>query len=192
MAKTKVEEPKPTPQVQAAERAAERLLLGPLNAAIDLVRRYQEVPGFRGYVKDRMVAVIPICAFMVLVSVCFAFATIMFLGGTRPVLVLLSMLLVPFVIIGSLFVQLYVFFSWLEIRALAKALHHSITPPGPIAKKLREAGFDLGDMPPVPWVLAVLFVFLPLLMLVSVTPLLGTLLILLLIAVPFVYARLDQ
>ena len=189
MAKGKVEETKPNPHVQAA---IDGLVFGPINAAIDLVRRYQEVPAFRGYVNDRMVAVGPICALILLTSVCCAFATILFVGGTQPLLVLLGMILAPFVVIGSLFVLVFVFFSWLENRSLAQALHHSLKPPGPIARKLRDAGFDLGSMPPVPWLWAVLFVILPLLILMAKMPILGWPLVLVLIAVPFAYARLDR
>jgi hypothetical protein len=165
---------------------------GPLNGAMGLVRRFQEVPGFRGYVRDRMVAVGPIVVLMVLTSIGCAFATIMYIGGTRSALVLLAMLLVPFVLLGSFFVQAYVFFSWLESRALAEALHHSLKPPGPIALKLRKAGFDMGSMPPVPWVLTVIFLFLPLAMLLAVMPLMAFTLILLLVLAPFVFARLDR
>src|SRR5687768_5322449 len=91
------------------DQIVEGQVLGPLNGAMRLVRRFQEVPGFRGYVRDRMVAVAPIVVLMVFTSIGCAFATIMYIGGTRPALVLLAMLLVPFVLIGSFFVQAYVF-----------------------------------------------------------------------------------
>ena len=73
-------------------------------------------------------------------------------------------------LLGSFFVQAYVFAFWLENRALAQALHHKPAAAGPIAARLRKAGIDLGALPPVPWVLAALFLFLPLAMLVIVSP----------------------
>jgi hypothetical protein len=167
-------------------------LFGPINGAVALMGRFQEIPGFRGYVRDRMVVVGPVCILMLLTSIGCAVATVLFVGGTKPLLVLLAMISVPFILVGSLFVQLYVFFSWLEGRALAEALHHSLSPPGPLTAKLRKAGFDLGAMPPVPWVLAVLFVVLPLAMLTAVLPILAAALIVLLAAVPFIFARLDR
>jgi hypothetical protein len=91
------------------------------------------------------------------------------------------MLFAPFVLLGSLFVQVYVFGSWLEGRALDRALHRR--PP---VKQL-----DLGRMPSVPWVLAAFFLFAPLAMLVAVVPALGVLLIVLLIGTPVAFARLD-
>jgi len=192
MDKTKVQKVQEQVVHKVQEQVVERGVLGPINAAIDLVRRYQEVPGFRGYVADRMVAVVPICILLLLISIGCAVSPILYIGGTRPWLVLLAMLSVPFVLVGSMFVQVYVFFSWLETRALAEALHHSLKPPGPIGKKLRDAGFDMGAMPPVPWVLAVLFLVLPLAMLVSALPMVGISLIVLGVLAPFVFARLDR
>jgi len=168
------------------------LLFGPVNEAMALMGRFQEVPGFRGYVRDRMVVVAPVVVLMLLTSIGCAVSAILYIGGTRPLLVLFAMLLVPVILIGSMLVQLYVFFSWLEGRALAEALHHSLKPPGPIALKLRDAGFDLGAMPPVPWVWAVLFLVLPMAMLFAVMPMLAGLLVVLLVAMPFVFARLDR
>jgi putative flippase GtrA len=116
----------------------------------------------------------------------------MYLGGLQPILVLLSLLLAPIILVGSAFVQGYVFFSWLENRALAKALRRAPRPAGPIAARLRKAGIDLGTMPPVPWILAFVFLFLPLSMLVAILPGVGMALIALHIVSPVVFARLDR
>jgi hypothetical protein len=176
----------------APSKLAHYLFLGVIDDALGLAQRYQDVPGFRGYVRSRMTAVTLIGALMVVTSVGCAAATVLFLGGTRPALVLLAILLVPVVLVGSLFVQAYVFGAWLENRALAQALHHSPRRPGPLASRLRKAGIDLGTLPRVPWALAVLFLFLPLVMLTEVVPMLGFGLIALLVLTPFVYARLDR
>jgi hypothetical protein len=157
---------------------AQSFLLDPLNDGMSLVRRYQEGQGFRGYVKERMALLVPVGLLMAVTSIGLAAGTVLFLGGTRSALVLLAILLVPFVLAGSFFVQAYMFASWLENRALAKALHHSPR--------------DIGAMPPVPWVLAAIFLVVPLAMLFSVVPQLAAALIALQILAPFAFARLDR
>lgn len=159
---------------------AQTLLLDPLNEATSLYQRYQQAPALRGYLQERKRFLVPIGALMVFISLGCSAASVLYLGGTRPVLVLLAMLFAPFVLVGSLFVQVYVFGSWLEGRALDRALHRR-----PVKQ------LDLGRMPSVPWVLAAFFLFAPLAMLVSVVPALGILLILLLIGTPVAFARLD-
>lgn len=161
---------------------AQAVLLDPLNEAISLYRRYQQAPGLRTYIQERKRFLVPIGALMVLISLGCSAASVLYLGGTRPFLVLLSMLLAPFVLFGSLFVQIYVFGSWLEGRALDRALHRR--------RPVKE--FDLGRMPSVPWIFAGLFLFAPLAMLVSVMPAFGIFLILLLAAAPVAFARLDR
>jgi hypothetical protein len=172
-------------------RIAQYLLFGVIQDAMDLVRRFQEGQGFRGYVRERTALLVPIGLLVLLTSIGCAAATVLYLGGTRSLLVLLALLLVPFVLVGSLFVQAYVFASWLEGRALAKALHRR-PPPGAIAARLRKAGIDMGSMPSVPWALAALFLVLPLAMLASVVPMLAWTLIALHILAPVVFARLDR
>ena len=121
---------------------AQSLLLDPLNEALSLYRRYQEGKGFKHYVTERMALLLPIGLLMAVTSIACAAATVLYLGGTRSFLVLLAILLVPFVLLGSAFVQAYIFLSWLEGRALAKALHRKPKSAGPIAAKLLEAGID--------------------------------------------------
>jgi len=93
----------------------------------------------------------------------------------------------------SLFVLFFVFFSWIEGRALAQALgHRAGPPPGPIARWLRKKlRADLGAMPPVPWLPAALLVFLPFALLLAGAPLAGIAMLLIAVAMPIVYARLD-
>lgn len=177
-----------TPQ----EKVAQYVLLGVVQDALNLVHRYQEGTGFRGYVKERMQLLLPVGGLMALTSVACAAAMVLYLGGTRSLLVLFALLLVPVVLFGSFFVQAYVFGSWLEARALAKALQRRPRAPGPIRARLLKAKIDIGAMPPVPWVLAILFLGFPLAMLVSVAPLWAWTLVVLQIAAPFAFARLDQ
>lgn len=171
---------------------AQSLLLDPLNEGLNLLRRFQEAHGLRSYVMERQLLLLPIGLLMALTSIACAAATVLYLGGTRSALVLLAILLVPFILAGSLFIQAYVFFSWLEGRALAKALHRSPRPAGPIATRLRKAGIDMGSMPPVPWALAAVFLYLPLAMLVLVVPKLAFAVIALQVLAPFAFARLDR
>jgi hypothetical protein len=182
----------PTNREQSAQdRIAQYLILRPVNEALSLAHRFQEGQGFRAYVLRRLWPIVPIGLLMALTSLGCAAATVLYLGGTRPLLVLLAILLVPFVLVGSLFVQAYVFFAWLESRALAQALHHKAAR-GPVAGWLmQKLGVDLGSLPPVPWALAAIFLMLPLAMLVMLAPVPGLALIVLLILAPVVFARFD-
>jgi hypothetical protein len=170
---------------------AQSLLLDPVNEAMNLVRRVQEGQGFRSYLMERMALLVPVGLLMLVTSIACAAATVLYLGGTRSFFVLLAILLVPLVLIGSAFVQGYVFFSWLEGRALAKALHRKPKAAGPITARLHKAGIDLGAAPPVPWGLALLFLVLPLAMLWLVVPTLAFILIALHVIAPFAIARFD-
>ena len=156
-------------KAQIAQSIAQSLLLDPLNDGMNLVRRYQEVRGSGSYVTERTKLLAPIAVLMALTSLACAAATVMYLGGLQPLLVLLSLLLAPVILAGSAFVQAYIYLSWLENRALAKALRRPL-PAGPIRAQLRKAGIDLGTVPPVPWVLTIVFLFLPLSMLVAIVP----------------------
>ncbi len=170
---------------------AQTLLLDPVNQGVDLFKRFREAHGFRTYVMQRMPLLYPIGTLMAVTSMACAAGTVMYLGGTRSALVLLAMLLVPFILAGSLFVQAYTFASWLEERALAKALHRP-KAAGPIATLLRKHGMDMGSMPRVPWVLATVFIALPMTVLWLVSPALAAALIVLHLAAPFAFARLDR
>jgi len=171
---------------------AQSLLLDPLNGALGLAQRVQDAPGLRAYVLARIGLIVPVGLLMLVTGIACAAGTVLFLGGTRPLFVLLAMLLLPFVLVGSLFVQAYTFFSWLEGRALAKALHRRPAAPGPLAARLRKLGIDMGRMPPVPWALAAIFLLLPLAMLMVVVPWLAFTLIALQVFAPIAFARLDR
>jgi hypothetical protein len=171
---------------------AQALFLDPFNEGMNLVRRYQDGQGFRSYVKERAALLAPIGLLILFTSIAFAGALVMYLGGTRSFLVLLSMIIAPFVLVGALLVQAYVFVSWLEARALAHALHRKPHPTGPLSAMLVKHGIDMGSMPPVPWLLAGVFIVLPLVMLWLVSPKLALALVVLHIAAPIVFARLDK
>lgn len=183
----------PNREESAQHWIAQYLALGVLKDAQNLAHRFQEGEVFRLYVLRRMRLVIPVGLLILLTSIACAAATVVFLGGARPLLVLLAILLVPFILIGSLFVQVYVFFSWLESRALAGTHAPRIEPAqGSLAARLRNLGVDMGSFPPVPWGLAAIFLFAPLAMLALVAAKLALALIVLLVLAPILYARLDR
>jgi len=167
---------------------------GPMQDALNLVQRYQQGELFRRYVTQRMWLVAPAALLIVATSLVLAFGIVMFVGGTRPLTVLLSLLLAPFVLIGSLFVQGYMFLSWLEGRSLAKSLGHSVGKGRGRLKAWIEKHIeaDLGAMPPVPWLLAAIFLLAPLVALAMAAPKLAIAVILLQILAPIAFARLDR
>jgi hypothetical protein len=169
-------------------------LLGTLNDALALVQRFRDGEGFRRHVRRRLRLVIPALALILLTGFACAMAVIMLLLGPRPLLALLGLLLAPAVLVGSLFVQLYVFFAWLEERALAQSLGHRTGPaPGRLAAWTEnKLGANLGRMPPVPWVLAAIFVLAPIAILTQLAPKAAALLIVLLVLAPILYARFDR
>jgi hypothetical protein len=157
---------------------AKHLLLGVLEDGVHLANRVQENRPFRTYLEQRAWLVAPAALLIVIASLACALGLVLFVGGTRPVLVLFSLVLAPFVLAGSVLVQAYVFVSWLETRALARALGHRLP--------------RRRNLPIVQSMLAGLFVAAPLVMLCSVAPTIGFTIVVLLIAAPFAYARLDR
>lgn len=166
----------------------------PMKDALNLAQRYQQGELFRRYVTHRMWLVAPAALLIIATSLALAFGTVAYVGGTRPMTVFLSLLLAPFVLAGSLFVQGYVFLSWLEGRSLEQTLgHRTGKGRGKLAawiEKRLEA--DLGPMPPVPWLFAAIFLLLPLVALVLAVPKLAVAVILLQVLAPIAFARLDR
>ena len=150
--------------------------------ATKLYTRFRQAQGFRQYLQRRAAFVVPMVALFVLVSVACTAATVIFLADRHALLALPGMMLAPFVLIGSLFVEAFVFFSWLEGRALAQALG-----------RRSKRDFDFGQMPQnVPWVLAALFLVLPLFILASVSFTAALVLILLAVGIVMAIARFDR
>ena len=166
----------------------------PLKDALNLAQRYQQGELFRRYVTQRMWLVAPAALLIIATSLALAFGIVMFVGGTRPLTVLLALLLAPFVLAGSLFVQGYMFLSWLEGRSLALSLGHRVSKKrGKLTARIeKELNVNLGEMPPVPWALAAIFLLLPLVALVLAAPKLAFAVIVLHILAPIGFARLDR
>jgi len=165
-----------------------------LSEARNLLHRFQEGEAFKLYVLRRIWLVIPVGLVIVLVGLACAAATVLFFAAGGSWLALPAFVLAPFILIGSLFVQLYVFFSWLESRALAKAFRRRARPAqGAFARWLaKKTGADLGTLPPVPWILAAVVLAAPLAMLALVAPKIALLLIPLALLTPILYAVLDR
>lgn len=142
--------------------------------AVNLAHRYQEGESLRLYVRKRLRLVVPMIALVVVTS----FACMAGVVGFFTRAALLGLVLAPFVLLGSLFVQTFVVFSWLETRALARAFGGRRSP---------ALGF-----PPVPWLLAALFVLLPILALVDVAPKVAFALLATHVLAPIMFARLDR
>jgi len=170
-----------------------RQLLGPLDDALALARRYREVDAFHDYIGARLRLVIPALVLIGVTAVACGLSPVTALVGTRPIAALAGLLLAPVMLLGSGFVLALVFFSWLEERALARSLgHRTMKEPRALRWVRKKLGADLGRMPRVPWLLALVFVVLPFWMLLSRLPVLAVPLLLLLVAAPVAFARFER
>jgi hypothetical protein len=181
-------------RANALQQRIVQQLLGPIDDGLQLARRYRELDGLRDYVGARLRLVIPAGLLILVAAIACGLTPVVLLVGTRPGAALAGLLLAPVVLAGSLFVLAYVFFAWLEERSLAKALGHRTGPaPGKVVRWIRrKLRADLGKAPPVPWLLAALFVIAPLALLAGEAPAMALILIALLALAPIVYARLDR
>jgi hypothetical protein len=161
--------------------------------APSLLRRYQKGDAFRRYVDDRAMVILPVAFVFLVFSLATTAGAVVSLGGTHSFLVLLMLILAPFLILGGLAVQLFVFFSWLESRAIAQTLARMKKAPRrrfdfswPALRKA-AAGF-----PPVPWLAAAIFVALPLLLLGRLSPGAAILVAFFALAAPLAYSFFDR
>jgi hypothetical protein len=153
------------------------------SGARELAARFQSSPGFQEYLQSRLVLLVPAVLVFLLISVACAAAMVVFLAERHPLLALPGLVLAPLVLLGSFFVQGYVFASWLEDRAIARALGR---------RRAGRWGVDMGKLPPVPWVLAAAFLLLPLVLLALLAIPAALVLFALGLATPVLYARLDR
>ncbi len=169
-------------------------LLVPLLQARDLYLRFRDGERFRRYVLDRLPLVIPAVVVVFLIGSGCALATILLISGLSTWLLLFGFILAPFVCVGSIAVQLFVLFSWLENRAIPSAHGEGAQPAqGPIAAwASSKLGVNLGEPPPLPWVFAAIFVLAPLAVLLIASTTTAIILIGLGILTPLLYALLDR
>jgi hypothetical protein len=181
------------PQDSLPQRLSHQLL-GPLEDAFGLARRYRELESFQDYIGANLRLVAPASVLILIAAIACGLTPIMLLVGARPAASLAGLLLAPVALFGSLFVLALVFFSWLEERSLAKSLgHRTGRAPGKVARWIkRKLRADLGKAPRVPWLLAAVFVFLPLALLAGEAPGVAVPLIVLLAAAPVAYARFER
>jgi hypothetical protein len=140
-----------------------------LTEAPNLVRRYRHGDAFRHYVQERRPLVVAALVIFSTLSLATTSGMVVYIGGTNALVVLLCLLLAPFVLIGSALVQAYIFFSWLERRALGSSR--------PVD---------------VPWTAAFLFVALPFFVLALLSLKLACTLLVIAIFTPVAYALIDS
>lgn len=163
-----------------------------LEDALKLLQRFDKGQGFQRYVKSRLHLIVPVGLLVLLTGIAFASATIV-LAGPYIWLALPAMVLAPIILLGTVFVQAYVFFCWLENRAMAQALGRAAGRPGPVGLwALKNLRIDLGTPPPVPWDLAAIFVLVPLAILWAVSWKIALALAVVHALTPLIYARLDR
>ena len=150
-----------------------------LTEARNLAQRYAKGDAFRRYVRERGALVLPTLGLFVAISIALGLG-LFGVMGTHHLGVLLAMVLLPFVLFGSFALQAYVFFAWLELRALAPAL-----PPG---TALRER---LGKAPVIPWVLCAILVFAPFVALMFASVKAASLVLVVAVLIPIVYTLLE-
>jgi hypothetical protein len=146
-------------------------LLDPIDDAREILRRLQNNESFRHYLRKRALRALPLVVGIVLTSLASCGAAV-FLSLRGTLLALVAMVLVaPIVLIASFSVQAYVLLSWLEGRSLAKLQEHRRPRHrGPIGQWLaRRYRIDMGPLPQVPWIPALVFFLLPAAMLVQVS-----------------------
>jgi hypothetical protein len=177
----------------ALRRIVWLLPLQTLTNAQHLAQRFREVEGIRLYVHERQTMVVAATLVMVFISFACAIGVVVFLADRHSLLALLGILLLPVALVGSFLVLAYVFFSWIEGRALARELGHRHQPaPGVAGLWLsKKFGLNMGQLPPVPWFLAALVLFVPLAMLAVTWSSAALVVIFLGILMPIVYAKLD-
>ena len=155
--------------------------------APNLLRRYQNGDAFRRYVDDRAPLVVAVAVVFLMFSLATTAGAVVSIGGTHSLLVLLMLVLAPFLLAGTFFVLIFVFFSWLETRSLSLMLA-KVKKPAP------EAGMRdiVAALPRIPWVLAALFVLLPLVLLAQLSPAAAILMVFLAAAAPVGYILIER
>jgi hypothetical protein len=158
-----------------------------------LIQRFQQGSAFRQYLRERLRLVVPALVIFVAFSVATTAGTVITLGGTRSFLVLVALLTAPFILIGSLYVQLLTFFLWLENRAIARATHHTAhSPKQELANTLAGLCALAKSFSPVVVAVGAALLLVPLAFLAHLSTGVAFLLLVLVAATPFGYALLDH
>lgn len=178
-----------------SERMLRQSLLEPVESTLQIVRRLQANNAFRSYLRERIPSVLPLVAAVVATSVTLAVGTAAFGASTNGLVALLVMLtIVPIVLIGSFWVQAHAALSWLEERSLVKLLPGGgrSRRRGPVNQWLvRRAHIDLGPLPKLPWIPALVFFLPPAIVLTQVSAPVAEGLAVFLLAAVVIYAARD-
>jgi hypothetical protein len=159
----------------------------------NLWQRFQRGGAFRTYLAPRLRLVIPALVVFVAYSVATTAATVITLGGTRSILVLVGLLGAPVILLGSLYVLVFVFMLWLENRAIAHATHRI---PKSTKKDVIGAFSSLRAVAkafhPAVQAAGVVFLLVPLGFLAALSTGIAILMLALVLATPAAYAALDR
>jgi hypothetical protein len=169
-------------------------LLDPIDDARKILRRLQDNEAFQHYLRKRVLRGFPLVVGIVLTSLAFSAAALFLFLRAGALLALAGMIVVaPIVLIASFSVQAYVLLSWLEGRSLAKLQEHRHPRHhGPIGQWLaRSYRIDMGPLPQVPWIPALVFFLLPAAMLAQVAARFAAGLAVFQIVAAIFYARRD-
>lgn len=159
----------------------------------NLWQRFQHGGAFRRYLADRLKLVVPALFLFVCFSVVATAATVIYLGGTRSILVLFGLLIAPVVLLGSLFVQAFVFATWLENRAIAKATRRAArTPKAELAATLAGLGVVVKGFPPAVIAIGAALLVVPLFFVAALSATVAFLMLAVVAATPFAFALLDR
>jgi hypothetical protein len=160
--------------------------------APNLLRRYREGAAFRRYVDDRTPLVLPAVLVFFAFSIVTTATTIVFFGTKNLLLMFVAMLMAPFILGASLTVFLFVFFSWLEARAMARLAGRPAPVHGKDTLSLPGLRSALEQFPPVPWLFAGIFVGVPLIIAALVSAKIAAVLLSAVLATPILYALFDR
>ena len=158
-----------------------------ISEAVNLVRRYEKGDAFRQHVQSRMNLVAPLLVLCALISLALGTGVMALMEKAG----FLAVVFLPIVLIGSALLQLYLVFSWLELRALRPMVAHGAAPAGG-PSWLAQLRSRLGKAPPIPWIAVGVLLGLPWLLLVLMSFKIALLVVLLAVLAPVGYAYLDR
>lgn len=166
-----------------------------------LWHRYQKGDAFRRYVDDRSQLVLAVVGLFLIFSLATTAGSVVVIGGRHSFLVLLMLVLAPFLLLGTLAVLVFLFFSWLESRALAETLARvrkapprkpDLSPRGVQAAAVASAQVVFAATPAIYWAFFALLVVVPLMLLAELSGAAAVLMLLVLLAAPIAFAYLDR
>ena len=150
-----------------------------LHEAPNLLHRYKHGDAFRRHVQRHAPLVVAALVVFLTVGTATTAAMVVFFGGTSGFRVLACLILAPFALGGSLIVQAFIFFSWLERRAVDRV---SGRRPRTLQEHLRE----------IPWLLAAGFLVFPFFILALVSIKVAATLLVVFILTPVAYSLLER